>query len=63
MDTTTASRSTRTLAAIALLVVIGWAWALSNVAMPDAVWLVNAALTVALVVLLVMLGVRRIGRG
>ena len=53
----------RALAAIALLVVIGWAWALSNVGMPDIVWLVNAALTLVLVVLLVALGVRRIARG
>ena len=52
----------RVLAAIALLVVVGWAWALSNVGMPDPVWLVNAALTLALIVLLVALAIRRIAR-
>lgn len=58
-----AVNSNRVLAAIALLVLTGWAWALSNVGMPDAVWLVNAALTLVLVVLLAALAVRRIARG
>jgi hypothetical protein len=53
----------RVLAAIALLVFTGWVWALSNVSMPDGVWMVNAGLTVVLLVLLVVVGVRRLVRG
>lgn len=53
----------RVLAALALLVLTGWAWALSNTGMPDAVWLANAALTLVLVVLLVAVGIRRVARG
>ena len=59
----TTSQLNRPLAAIAVLVLTGWAWALSNVTMPDAVWLVNAALTLVLVVLLVVVGLRRVMRG
>jgi hypothetical protein len=62
MESTT-SQLNRPLAAIAVLVIVGWGWALSNVTMPDAVWLVNAALTLVLVVLLVVVGVRRVTRG
>ena len=62
MESTT-SQLNRPLAAVALLVIVGWAWALSNVTMPDPVWLVNAALTLVLVVLLVGLGLRRVMRG
>ena len=57
-----AVNSNRVLAAIALLVLTGWAWALSNAGMPDAVWLVNAALTIVLAGLLVALAIRRIAR-
>ena len=56
------SHSTRVLAALALLVFTGWAWSLSNVGIPGAVWLANAALTLVLVVLLVAAGIRRIAR-
>jgi hypothetical protein len=63
MEHTAPHSTTRLLAAIALLVLVGWGWALSNVGMPDAAWLVNAGLTVVLVVLLVVAGVRRFARG
>lgn len=58
----TVNPKNRVLAAITLLVLVGWAWALSNVGMPDAVWVVNAALTLALVALLVAFAIRRIAR-
>jgi hypothetical protein len=57
------SNPNRVVAALALLVLTGWAWALSNVGMPDPVWLVNAALTLVFVVLLVVVGIRRVRRG
>ena len=57
------SSFSRALAAIAVLVVTGWAWALSNVGMPDAVWLANAALTIVLIVLLAVVLVGRLRRG
>ena len=56
------SQPNRTLAAIGLLVLVGWAWALSNVGMPDVAWLANAALTVVFIVLLVVAGVRLVRR-
>ena len=56
------SHFTRVLAALTLLVVTGWAWSLSNVGIPDAVWLANAALTLVLVVLLLAAGIRRVLR-
>ena len=55
-------QSNRVLAAVAVLVVTGWAWSLSNVSIPDVLWLVNAGLTVLLVVLLVVAGLRRVRR-
>ena len=57
------SPTSRVLAAVAVLVVTGWAWALSNVGMPDAVWLANAALTIVLLVLLAVVLVGRVRRG
>ena len=63
MEHTASHTTIRPLAAIALLVLVGWGWGLSNVSMPGAVWLVNAALTVVLIVLLAAVGVRRLLRG
>ena len=56
------SEPNRVLAAIGLLVLAGWAWALSNVGMPDVAWLANAALTIVFIVLLVVAGVRQLRR-
>jgi len=57
------SNASHLLAVIGLLVLTGWVWALSNVGMPDAVWLANAALTLAFVVLVVVVGIQRMRRG
>ena len=52
------SQPNRILAAVGLLVLVGWAWSLSNVGMPDVVWLANAALTIVFLVLLAVAAVR-----
>ena len=63
METThTHTPANRVLAAIAVLVVIGWAWSLSNVGIPDVVWLVNAALTSVLIGMLAFVGIQRLRR-
>ena len=59
---TTNSQPNRILAAIGLLVLVGWAWSLSNVGIPDVVWLANAALTVVFLVLLAVAAVRLMRR-
>ena len=56
------SQPNRILAAVGLLVLVGWGWSLSNVAIPDALWLVTVGLTLLFLVLLAMAGVRRIRR-
>ena len=56
---TTNSQPNRILAAVGLLVLTGWAWSLSNVAIPDVLWLVTVALTLVFIGLLVAAGVRR----
>ena len=56
------SQPNRILAAVGLLVLAGWAWALSNVGMPDVAWLANAGLTVVFIVLLLVAGVRLVRR-
>jgi hypothetical protein len=56
------SHQNRVLAAIGVLVLTGWAWSLSNVAIPDALWLANAALTLVFVGMLVVAGVQRVRR-
>ena len=50
----------RILAAIGVLVLVGWIWSLSDVAIPDVLWLANAALTLVFIVLLVVAGVQRL---
>lgn len=56
------SRPNRILAAVGLLVLAGWLWALSNVGMPDALWLANVALTLVFLGLLAATMVRRARR-
>jgi hypothetical protein len=56
------SQPNRILAAVGLLVLVGWAWSLSNVGIPDVVWLANAALTIVFLVLLALAGVRLLRR-
>ena len=52
------SQPNRVLAAVGLLVLVGWAWSLSNVAIPDVLWFVNMALTLVFIGLLVAAAVR-----
>lgn len=48
--------------AVGVLVVAGWVWALSNVGMPDYLWLANVALTLVFVGLLTVTLVRQARR-
>lgn len=59
METTT-TRPNRLLAGVGLLVATGWAWSLSNVSIPDVLWLVNMGLTLVFVGLLAVTLVRRV---
>ena len=52
----------RVLAAVGVLVFTGWAWSLSNVAIPDVLWLATAALTLVFIGMLVVAGVQRVRR-
>jgi hypothetical protein len=54
------SQPNRVLAAVGLLVVTGWAWSFSNVAIPDVLWFVTVALTLLFIGMLAVAGVRRI---
>jgi hypothetical protein len=53
-------RPNRILAAIGVLVLVGWIWSLSDVAIPDVLFLANAALTLVFIVLLAVAGVQRL---
>jgi hypothetical protein len=54
------SQPNRVLAAVGLLVITGWAWSLSNIAIPDVLWFVTMLLTLVFIGLLAVAGVRRI---
>ena len=56
------TKPNRVLAAVGVLVVTGWAWSLSNVAIPDVLWFLTALLTLVFIGLLVVAGVRRVRR-
>jgi hypothetical protein len=56
------SQPNRVLAAVGVLVVTGWAWSLSNVAIPGLLWFATVLLTLVFLGLLAVAGVRRIRR-
>jgi hypothetical protein len=56
------SQPNRVLAAVGVLVVTGWAWSLSNVAIPDVLWFATMLLTLVFIGLLAVAGVQRIRR-
>ena len=61
METAT-TQPNRVIAAVGLLVLTGWAWSLSNVAIPDLLWFATVLLTLVFIVLVAIAGVRRIRR-
>jgi len=56
------SQPNRVVAAVGLLVVTGWAWSLSNVAIPGVLWFATMLLTLVFFGLLAVAGVQRIRR-
>ena len=57
------SQPNRALAAVGVLVVTGWAWSLSNVAIPGILWFATMLLTLVFIGMLAMAGIRQIRRG
>jgi hypothetical protein len=56
------SQPNRVIAAVGVLVVTGWAWSLSNVAIPDVLWFATMLLTLVFIGLVAVAGVQRIRR-
>jgi hypothetical protein len=53
------SQRSRVLAAVGVLALTGWAWSLSDVAIPGVLWLVTVVLTLVFICMLAVAGVHR----